>query len=140
MAVDGWLVDRSAVARSHLDGVRAELRVLQRNLAHHHGMWHRTATADMLIAETSWGWSTSIATSTGSPRSGPLSRDAFASADRRVASGDELDGVRARLVAVAAVAQPVLEPLRLLRRGEAHCNFFRRGGVEVCRVCVLLGG
>lgn len=52
MAVDGWLVDRSAVARSHLDGVRAELRVLQRNLAHHHGMWHRTATADMLIAET----------------------------------------------------------------------------------------
>jgi predicted nucleic acid-binding protein len=103
VAIDGWLVDRSAVARSHLDGVRAELRalrgtlfvcplgeleqlysarsardydgmaseirtafqraeppadvfdralVLQRDLAHHHGMWHRTAIADMLIAET----------------------------------------------------------------------------------------
>jgi predicted nucleic acid-binding protein len=26
--------------------------VLQRNRAHHHGMWHRTPTPDLLIAET----------------------------------------------------------------------------------------
>ncbi len=26
--------------------------VLQRDLAHHHGMWHRTAIPDLLIAET----------------------------------------------------------------------------------------
>lgn len=26
--------------------------VLQRELAHHHGMWHRTAIGDLLIAET----------------------------------------------------------------------------------------
>jgi predicted nucleic acid-binding protein len=26
--------------------------VLQRDLAHHHGMWHRTSIADLLIAET----------------------------------------------------------------------------------------
>jgi hypothetical protein len=25
---------------------------LQRDLAHHHGMWHRTAIPDLLIAET----------------------------------------------------------------------------------------
>jgi predicted nucleic acid-binding protein len=103
VAVDGWLVDTSAAARSHLDRVRNELRALhgalfvcplgeleqlysarsasdydgmaadlraafqraepppdvfdralalQRDLAHHQGMWHRTPIADMLIAET----------------------------------------------------------------------------------------
>lgn len=26
--------------------------VLQRDLAHHHGMWHRTAIPDLLVAET----------------------------------------------------------------------------------------
>jgi predicted nucleic acid-binding protein len=103
VAVDGWLVDKSAAARSHRDGVREELRVLQgalficplgeleqlysarsaadydgmaadlgqafqraeppadvfaralalqHDLAHHRGMWHRIAIADLLIAET----------------------------------------------------------------------------------------
>jgi predicted nucleic acid-binding protein len=103
VAVDGWLLDKSAAARSHVAGVRDGLRalegmlficplgeleqlysarsagdydrlaadirtaflraeppadvfdralVLQRELAHHHGMWHRTPIADLLIAET----------------------------------------------------------------------------------------
>ncbi len=103
MAVEGWLVDKSAAARSHLDGVREGLRALQgalficplgeleqlysarsasdydgmaadirkafqraeqpadvfdralalqRDLAHHQGMWHRISIPDMLIAET----------------------------------------------------------------------------------------
>ena len=103
MAVDGWLLDKSAAARSHVASVRDGLRalqgllfvcplgeleqlcsarsggdydrlaadirtafpraeppadvldralVLQRDLAHHHGMWHRTPIADLLIAET----------------------------------------------------------------------------------------
>src|SRR6188472_4800677 len=43
-------------------------------------------------------------------------------------------------MAVAAVAQPVLDAPRLLRRGEAHSNVFRRGGVDVRRVYVLQGG
>ena len=103
MALDGWLLDKSAAARSHVPSVRDGLRalqgvlfvcplgeleqlysarsaddydrlaadirtaflraeppadvfdralVLQRDLAHHHGMWHRTSIADLLIAET----------------------------------------------------------------------------------------
>ena len=103
MAVGGWLVDKSAVARSHRGDVRDALRslegslfvcplgeleqlysaksaadydnlvkairrsfqraeppgdvfdralALQRDLAHHHAMWHRTPIADLLIAET----------------------------------------------------------------------------------------
>ncbi|HUO83756.1 MAG TPA: PIN domain-containing protein [Thermoanaerobaculia bacterium] len=103
MAVKGWLLDKSAAARSTDDRVRARLaelagslflcRVsqleqlysarsardydlldaslrdtfeivieppglferaleLQRDLAHHHGMWHRTAIPDLLIACT----------------------------------------------------------------------------------------
>lgn len=103
MAVDGWLVDKSAAAHSDAAGVRDGLRALQgtlfvcplgeleqlysarsavdydrlaealrgafaraeppadvfdraltlqRDLAHHQGMWHRTAIADLLIAET----------------------------------------------------------------------------------------
>jgi predicted nucleic acid-binding protein len=103
VAVEGWLVDKSAAARSHLDGVREELRalqgplficplgeleqlysarsatdydgmagdlrkafqraepptdlfdralLLQRDLAHHRGMWHRISIVEMLIAET----------------------------------------------------------------------------------------
>ncbi len=103
MALTGWLVDKSAVARSdepvarrHLeelagslyscpvgeleqlysarsardyDGLKDELHDsfevvgppadiferaldLQRDLAHHHGMWHRTPIPDLLIAET----------------------------------------------------------------------------------------
>ncbi|MGH9039886.1 MAG: PIN domain-containing protein [Acidimicrobiia bacterium] len=103
MAVDGWVLDKSAAvqagdpvvgpqldelagrlyicpvgeleqlysARSarHYDQLQAELRsgfdvlaapsdlldralVLQRDLAHHHGMWHRIPIPDLLIAET----------------------------------------------------------------------------------------
>lgn len=103
MAVDGWLLDKSAAARaadpvaadvlaemagslflcpvgeleqlysarsaSDYDRLAAELgesfevvaappdvferaRALQRDLAHHHGMWHRTPIPDLLIAET----------------------------------------------------------------------------------------
>lgn len=103
MAVAGWILDKSAAARSsdpvigaqlaelagrlyvcpigeleqlysarsarHYDQLQAELRasfdivaappdvleralVLQRDLAHHHGMWHRTPIPDLLIAET----------------------------------------------------------------------------------------
>lgn len=103
MAIDGWIVDKSAVARSREAGVRAQLEelvgllwlcavgeleqlystrsatdydtlaaelhetmprapappdlldralALQRDLAHHHGLWHRTPIPDLLIAET----------------------------------------------------------------------------------------
>lgn len=103
MAVAGWLVDKSAAARSDVARVRDGLRelegllfvcplgeleqlysarsaadydqlsedirrtfqraepppdvfdralALQRDLAHHQGMWHRTPIADLLIAET----------------------------------------------------------------------------------------
>ena len=103
MALTGWLLDKSAAARSgepviggqlaelagqlHVcpvgeleqlysarsaadyDALRDELHaaytiveappdiferalVLQRDLAHHHGMWHRTSIADLLISET----------------------------------------------------------------------------------------
>jgi predicted nucleic acid-binding protein len=103
VAVDGWLVDNSAAARStepivatqlsdlfgslfvcpmgelerlysarsarEYDAYKASLRAdfrlapappdlldralrLQRDLAHHHGMWHRTPIPDLLIAET----------------------------------------------------------------------------------------
>ena len=103
MALTGWLLDKSAAARSRdpligdqlaelagqlhvcpvgaleqlysarsaddYDALRDELQaaymvvaappdvleralVLQRDLAHHHGMWHRTSIADLLIAET----------------------------------------------------------------------------------------
>src|SRR5581483_6704684 len=58
----------SARSASHYDQLQAELHaafeivaapadileralVLQRDLAHHHGMWHRTAIPDLLIAE-----------------------------------------------------------------------------------------
>lgn len=103
MAVDGWVLDKSAAARSgdpavgaqldelagrlyvcpvgeleqlysarsarHYDQLQTELHAsfdvvaappdllnraleLQRDLAHHHGMWHRTPIPDLLIAET----------------------------------------------------------------------------------------
>lgn len=103
MAVDGWLLDKSAAVRigervfgaqlselagalfvcpvveleqlfsarsaGDYDAMKAALRdqvgrvapppdlldralELQRDLAHHHGMWHRTAIPDLLIAET----------------------------------------------------------------------------------------
>jgi hypothetical protein len=103
VAVAGWILDKSAAARSahtvigaqlaelvgqlfvcpigeleqlysarsarDYDELQAELRasfatvaapsdllerilVLQRDLAHHHGMWHRTPIPDLLIAET----------------------------------------------------------------------------------------
>lgn len=103
MAIDGWILDKSAVARSPEPGVRAQLEeltgllwlcpvgeleqlystrsatdydtlaaelhetmpraptppdlldralALQRDLAHHHGLWHRTPIPDLLIAET----------------------------------------------------------------------------------------
>ncbi len=103
MALDGWLLDKSAAARADDPSIRRrleelagllylcpvgeleqlyssrsardydELKVaihqsfdvvgppidifdralgLQRDLAHHHGMWHRTPMPDLLIAET----------------------------------------------------------------------------------------
>ena len=103
MAVAGWILDKSAAARTgdervgiqlaelagqlyicpigeleqlysarsarHYDQLQAELHAafevvdappdiferaleLQRELAHHHGMWHRTPIPDLLIAET----------------------------------------------------------------------------------------
>ena len=103
MAVTGWILDKSAAARSAEPAIRAQLddlagelwicpvgeleqlhsarsasdyddleaalrdtfpraaappdvferaRALQRDLAHHHGMWHRTPIPDLLIAET----------------------------------------------------------------------------------------
>lgn len=103
MAVDGWIIDKSAASRaadpvvgSRLDALVGSLYIcpvgqleqlysarsaadydswteqlraayevaaapsdifdraldLQRDLAHHHGMWHRVAIADLLIAET----------------------------------------------------------------------------------------
>jgi hypothetical protein len=103
VAVAGWILDKSAAARSAEPGVAAELGELngtlficpvgeleqlysarsagdydrfkaslreafelvpapldvfdramrlQRDLAHHHGMWHRTRITDLLIAET----------------------------------------------------------------------------------------
>ena len=103
MAVDGWILDKSAAARARKAAVRAQLEelagrlwicpvgeleqlystrsasdydlvagelrtalqraspppdlleralALQRDLAHHHGLWHRTAIPDLLIAET----------------------------------------------------------------------------------------
>jgi predicted nucleic acid-binding protein len=103
MAVNGWILDKSAAARagdatvasrlaelagslvvcevgeleqlysarsaSDYDALKADLRVsfpsvsappdilakalrLQQDLAHHHGMWHRTPIPDLLIAET----------------------------------------------------------------------------------------
>ncbi len=103
MAVDGWILDKSAVARSSDGAVSAQLSelagelcvcpvgeleqlysarsardydemkerlragfeivaappdvferalALQQDLAHHHGMWHRTPIPDLLIAET----------------------------------------------------------------------------------------
>jgi predicted nucleic acid-binding protein len=103
VAVAGWLLDKSAAARSGDSAVASELRelagtlylcpvgeleqlysarsardydslkadlhgsfevieppddlferalALQRDLAHHHGMWHRTPIPDLLIAET----------------------------------------------------------------------------------------
>lgn len=103
MAIAGWIVDKSAVARSREPGVRAQLEelagqlwlcpvgeleqlystrsatdydalatelhetmqrapappdlldralALQHDLAHHHGLWHRTSIPDLLIAET----------------------------------------------------------------------------------------
>ena len=103
MAIGGWLLDRSAAARtadasiqgqlasltgslfvcpmgeleqlysarsaSAYDALKRKLHdsleilvppfdlfdralALQRDLAHHHGMWHRTAIPDLLIAET----------------------------------------------------------------------------------------
>ena len=102
MAIDGWILDKSAVARSREPGVRTQLEelagllwicpvgeleqlystrsatdydalaaelhgtmpraapppdlldlalALQRDLAHHHGLWHRTPIPDLLIAE-----------------------------------------------------------------------------------------
>jgi predicted nucleic acid-binding protein len=51
---------------------------LQRDLVRHHGMWHRTPIADLLIAETAIhhqvGVTSTAATSTGSPRSDHTSR------------------------------------------------------------------
>lgn len=103
MAVNGWVLDKSAAARagdaevasrlaelagslfvcevgeleqlysarsaSDYDALKADLRIsfpsvsappdvlakalrLQQDLAHHHGMWHRTPIPDLLIAET----------------------------------------------------------------------------------------
>ena len=103
MAVEGWILDKSAAARVGEPGIRAQLDelagrlwicpigeleqlystrsageydmlaadlreslpkaaappdvfyralALQRDLAHHHGLWHRTAIPDLLIAET----------------------------------------------------------------------------------------
>jgi len=103
VAVDGWILDKSAAARAREAAVRAQLEelagrlwicpvgeleqlystrsasdydllagelrtalqraspppdlleralALQRDLAHHHGLWHRTAIPDLLIAET----------------------------------------------------------------------------------------
>jgi predicted nucleic acid-binding protein len=103
VAIDGWILDKSAAARSgnpvvasqladlagtlficpvgeleqlysarsarHYDALKSELREtfdvvavppdvfdraleLQRDLAHRHGMWHRTPIPDLLIAET----------------------------------------------------------------------------------------
>jgi predicted nucleic acid-binding protein len=103
VAIDGWILDKSAVARSREPAVRAQLEeltgllwicpvgeleqlystrsatdydalaaelhetmrrapappdlldralALQRDLAHHHGLWHRTPIPDLLIAET----------------------------------------------------------------------------------------
>jgi predicted nucleic acid-binding protein len=103
VAVEGWILDKSAAARAgeasiaaelaqlagslcvcpvgeleqlysarsagHYDELHADLRaslplvptppdifdralVLQRDLAHHQGMWHRTPIRDLLIAET----------------------------------------------------------------------------------------
>ncbi|HET8813306.1 MAG TPA: hypothetical protein VFM67_11980 [Gaiella sp.] len=103
MAIDGWILDKSAVARSRDAGVMAQLEelagvlwicpvgeleqlystrsavdydalaaelrgtmqraaappdlldralALQRDLAHHHGLWHRTPIPELLIAET----------------------------------------------------------------------------------------
>jgi predicted nucleic acid-binding protein len=103
VAIDGWILDKSAVARSREPAVRAQLEeltgllwicpvgeleqlystrsatdydalavelhetmrrapappdlldralALQRDLAHHHGLWHRTPILDLLIAET----------------------------------------------------------------------------------------
>lgn len=103
MALDGWLLDKSAAARADEPSTRRELEELagflylcpvgeleqlyssrsardydelkvtihqsfdvvgppvdiferalglQRDLAHHHGMWHRTPVPDLLIAET----------------------------------------------------------------------------------------
>jgi len=103
VAVSGWILDKSAAARTDVPGVASELEALagrlfvcpvgelercystrsaaeydqvaddlratfpraeapadlldralalQRDLADHHGMWHRTPIADLLIAET----------------------------------------------------------------------------------------
>ena len=103
MAVDGWILDKSAAARLDDPAIRAQLDelagrlwicpvgelgqlysarsardydvlaagirdtfptaaappdvferalALQRDLAHHHGLWHRTPLPDLLIAET----------------------------------------------------------------------------------------
>jgi predicted nucleic acid-binding protein len=103
VALEGWILDKSAAARAadtaiagqldalagslflcrvgeleqlysarsarHYDALKADLRDtfevvvapadlldraldLQRDLAHHHGMWHRTPIPDLLIAET----------------------------------------------------------------------------------------
>lgn len=103
MALDGWLIDKSAAARADEPSTRRQLEELagrlylcpvgeleqlyssrsardydelsmaihqsfevvgppvdifdralglQRDLAHHHGMWHRTPIPDLLIAET----------------------------------------------------------------------------------------
>lgn len=62
MAVAGWILDKRARLKSDLhdafevaaappDLLNRAL-ALQRDLAHHHGMWHRTPIPDLLIAET----------------------------------------------------------------------------------------
>jgi len=78
VAVAGWILDKSAAARAGTSAIDAQLEELvgslavcpvgeleqlysrppdralrlQHDLAHHHGMWHRTPIADLLIAET----------------------------------------------------------------------------------------
>ncbi len=61
MAVAGWILDKSAAARSsdasfEIAAAPHDLLEralgLQRDLAHHYGMWHRTPIPDLLIAET----------------------------------------------------------------------------------------
>lgn len=50
-ALEADLAEAFGVLAGPPDLLRRALQ-LQRDLAHHHGMWHRTAIPDLLIAET----------------------------------------------------------------------------------------